>query len=371
MKILLLNYEFPPLGGGASSVSYELAKGYAQSGHTVDVITMGYGNLPALETKGGVMIRRLRCWRSKKEICYPWEQLSYLVSAAFYLRKAFKGGQYDVCHCHFIIPTGILARWLKRTSGLEYVVTSHGSDVLGYNPRFRYLYPFFKQAWISIINDSKYLVAPSEFLKDKILAVHPRFDKNKLRIIPNGIEKNRFRPGEKVKSILLVSRLFKNKGIQVFFDALSAIHLNDWQIDIVGEGPYKNILIRQAKRLRLNVVFHGWLDNASVVLKKIYGSAKIFVSPSFFESFGINVVEAMQAGAVPLVSDIPSYRSIVQEEAFLFPVGDAEGLGRKLSSLLRREDLDTLGAHMTERANTTYAREKIIDQYLQLLEDHD
>ena len=60
-KILMLNYEFPtqtsllqcfdfllkqeqrisPLGGGASPVSYELAKGYVKLGHDVDVVTMG------------------------------------------------------------------------------------------------------------------------------------------------------------------------------------------------------------------------------------------------------------------------------------------------------------------------------------------
>lgn len=37
----MLNYEFPPLGGGASPVSYEIAKGYTKLGHDVDVVTMG------------------------------------------------------------------------------------------------------------------------------------------------------------------------------------------------------------------------------------------------------------------------------------------------------------------------------------------
>ena len=75
MKILMLNYEFPPLGGGASPVSYEIAKGYAKLGHKVDVVTMGYKNLPKFEIKEGINIFRVKCWRSKKEICHPWEQL--------------------------------------------------------------------------------------------------------------------------------------------------------------------------------------------------------------------------------------------------------------------------------------------------------
>ena len=65
MRILMLNYEFPPLGGGASPVSYELAKGYAKLGHEVDVVTMGYKDLKEFEIKEGINIYRVKCLRSK------------------------------------------------------------------------------------------------------------------------------------------------------------------------------------------------------------------------------------------------------------------------------------------------------------------
>lgn len=42
LNILILNYEFPPLGGGASPVSYEIAKGYVGLGHSVAAATMSY-----------------------------------------------------------------------------------------------------------------------------------------------------------------------------------------------------------------------------------------------------------------------------------------------------------------------------------------
>ena len=50
----MLNYEFPPLGGGASPVSYEIAKGYIKLGHSVDVVTMGFKGLPKFEKKDGI-----------------------------------------------------------------------------------------------------------------------------------------------------------------------------------------------------------------------------------------------------------------------------------------------------------------------------
>ena len=69
----MLNYEFPPLGGGASPVSYEIAKGYIKLGYKVDVVTMGMRGLNEFEIKDGINIYRVKCLRSKKEICHPWK----------------------------------------------------------------------------------------------------------------------------------------------------------------------------------------------------------------------------------------------------------------------------------------------------------
>ena len=112
-------------------------------GHKVDVVTMGFKGLLEYEVRDGINIHRVKCLREKKEICHPWEQLSYLISAKRFLRKHLRENRYDVCHCHFIIPTGILALWLKKKFGLEYIITAHGSDVPGYNTdRFKFLHYF-------------------------------------------------------------------------------------------------------------------------------------------------------------------------------------------------------------------------------------
>ena len=51
LRVLMLNYEFPPLGGGASPVSYEIAKGYTTLGHDVTVVTMHMKGLKEFEKK--------------------------------------------------------------------------------------------------------------------------------------------------------------------------------------------------------------------------------------------------------------------------------------------------------------------------------
>ena len=49
MRILLLNYEFPPVGGGSSPVAFEIGKRYVSKGHDVHVVTMGFDDLPQQE----------------------------------------------------------------------------------------------------------------------------------------------------------------------------------------------------------------------------------------------------------------------------------------------------------------------------------
>ncbi|MEK7208936.1 MAG: glycosyltransferase family 4 protein [Patescibacteria group bacterium] len=339
MRILILNYEFPPLGGGASPISYELTEEFVKAGHEVDVVTMSFRGLPRLEiVNDNFRIHRVPCLRIKKEISHPWEQLSYLISAYFYCRRLLKRQTYDICHAHFIIPTGVLALKLKQHFGLPYLLTSQGSDVLGHNPRFKHLYYLVRRHWRRVIDGAAKIVVPSDFLREEILSVYPAAAR--LALIPDGIAPGKFTPGRKKKIILSVGRLFKNKGLQDFLTALQGLNLTDWSVVIVGEGPYRQNLEQLVRSFQLNeqVHFLGWVDNQSERLRTLYGAASVFVSPSYFESFGLNVVEAMQAGAIPLVSNIGAYRSLISNSELFFRPGDILDLRAKLSVLLGRID---------------------------------
>ena len=80
MKLLMLNYEFPPLCGGASPSSYEYARELVSLGHEVDVVTRRYAGLPKFES-GHKMIRPI--WRAvingADSIGSPTEYLEYNV----------------------------------------------------------------------------------------------------------------------------------------------------------------------------------------------------------------------------------------------------------------------------------------------------
>jgi len=63
LRLLLLNYEFPPLGGGASSATYHMAIELRKLGHQVDVLTARQKGGRALETIEGVRVFRVPSFR--------------------------------------------------------------------------------------------------------------------------------------------------------------------------------------------------------------------------------------------------------------------------------------------------------------------
>jgi glycosyltransferase involved in cell wall biosynthesis len=336
-RILVLNYEFPPLGGGASPVSFELAKKLSETGeYNIDVVTMNYKGLEKYEeVNENFRIHRVKCLRSKKEICHPWEQATYLFSAWFKCKQLLRENKYDICHTHFIIPTGILALRLKQKFGLEYVITSHGSDVLGYNPRFKKLYPFLINLWKKILDNAKTITTPSNFLKQEILKVYKEFSPEKIVVIPNGIEEGKFVPMQKEKYILIVSRLTINKGVQDFIEAVKDVDLQDWKVKIVGEGPYRGELESLVSKYNLKdkVEFLGWVDNKSEKMKELYGKASIFVLASWFENMNMTLLEAMQAGCKIIASNVGGNPEVVGEDS-LFEVRNSKELRNLLEKMI-------------------------------------
>ena len=121
--------------------------------------------------------------------------------------------------------------------------------------------------------------------------------------------------------------------IRGFARFVSKTEYSDWNIDILGDGPYKEVLENLAKELGINdkVQFHGWVPNRSEKQLELLGQAKIYVSASTFENCPMSVLEALAAGVYPLVSDIPAHRQILPVENQLFGMNDIVQLSEKLA----------------------------------------
>lgn len=312
MRVLMLNYEYPPLGGGGAAVCRDMSEMLVKYGDEVSVVTMAFKGLAKRETCNGVDVHRVVCWRSKKKVCHPWEQLTYCISAFHYITKKMDIRQYDIVHCHFIIPTGLLALWLQKKYGIKFIVTSQGSDVLGHNnTRFKFLYKLVKPLWIVILKKASVITAPSQYLVNKI---HESYQDADCIIVPNGIFSDVYKAGVREKSILTVSRLQESKGIQALIEACAQIDMGEWKVNILGEGPYRNELEALINKYRLqNVIFlKGYVSDEEHM--RYLSSASIYFTGSWFEAMPVSVLEAMASQNVIIASDIEPHRQLLPED---------------------------------------------------------
>ncbi len=108
--------------------------------------------------------------------------------------------------------------------------------------------------------------------------------------------------------VLVLSRLHRKKGLDVFLDAFLALtqqrEFRHWRLVLAGEGPvdYVNLLKKMVESRNAGelVVFPGWLDSE----KKNYilRHASLVALPSYHENFGLCIMEAMACSVPVLVS---------------------------------------------------------------------
>ena len=366
MRILVLNYEYPPLGGGAAPVCEQLCQLFARRGHAVDVVTMGFRGLPAHEERDGVVITRVPAWRKEQATCETAEMLSYVLSAWPRVAWCVRSKRYDIVHCHFVIPTGLLAYLATGRRGTPYVITAHGSDIPGYNPdRFKKEHYVTTPLLRRIMRRAALITAPSQYLRGLMVEACGPFD---ILHIPNGIGLDRFEVKPKQRRILMTGRLLPRKGFQNVLAALDGVD-TDYEVHIAGDGPLRSALEEQARTLKVKVVFHGWLDTNSAELKDLYETSTVFCLPSERENASISLLEAMLAGMAVITSDVTGCPETVGDAGQVVPPRDVEALRAALERLLRSpEEQAEYGRKARRRVERFFDWETIGGQYLACFE---
>ena len=362
MKILTLNYEYPPVGGGGATVTAQLCEHLAARGHQVDVVTMRHKNLPHEETVRGVRIIRTPSWRSRADICRTPEMATYLLGAKHTALALARENRYDIIHAHFIIPTGPLAAWLHKKTGIPYLITCHGSDVPGYNPdRFSLAHKLLMPTWKKLVRTAPALASPSRALADLMKSHVPGLE---VSIIPNGYEITAFDvSGPKQNSILLCSRLLPRKGFQYVIEAVRDLTLN-WHVHIVGEGPHRPALEKRAEGSKTPITFHGWLDREDPAFTELYETSAIFVFPSEMENFPTVLLEAASAGCAIITSTAGGCPEVVGDAAVLVEPQNPDAIKNALLDLIDNPHKRQALADAAVKRVRRFTWPAIADQYL-------
>lgn len=172
-----------------------------------------------------------------------------------------------------------------------------------------------------------------------------------MRVIPNGIDTNTFRPGrdplprfrDSHVNVLFVGRLEKRKGLRYLLRAFEYMQhrVAQSRLIIVGEGPLRSSVesFIQGRGLR-NVVVAGYVP--AETLPAYYASADIFCAPATgAESFGIVLLEAMASGLPVVTTEIPGYLTVVDpgQNALTVRPKSWQELGATLVVLARDQEL--------------------------------
>ena len=375
----MFNHEFPPIGGGGGWVSYFLGKHFAAADHEVHLITSQFRDCPRDEKVEGFHVHRVPALRKNRDVCAVHEMLTYAVSSSVYGLRFAKQFQPDIVQVFFGIPAGGGAYLLQKFRNVPYVVFLGGRDVPSRNPDpsyYRWLYLLLKPIIRSIWGNASTVVACSDGLRE--LARETDTDV-KMDVIPDGLDLGRFEPvqrhacPEKVR-VLTIGRLIPRKGFQFLIRALPQIIENaapDFEIEIVGDGPYRGELLRLSEDLGIasHIRFAGSVPYSELPQK--YRDADVFILPSLAEGMPLVVLEAMGTGLPIVASRVQGIDELVVEgvNGALFDAGDIDGLASSLVKLINAgEGRVEMGKASVERVKP-YDWKHIANAYLALYDD--
>lgn len=338
MKILVLCYEYPPVGGGGGRVAAQIASGLVGRGHKIHVITAGLKHLPYYEKRDGVEIFRPRTFRQREDTCTVPEMGLYLLCSLLPAWQHIRKWKPDVIHAHFAVPTGALAFTLNRLTNVPYVLTAHLGDVPGGVPEqtdhlFRLLGPIIRPIW----RNAAAITAVSRFvgtLSEKAYGIQPL-------IIPNGVKAQAIAaiPSRKMCRIVMAGRLSIQKNPLLAIEVLAQLKDDNWFCDVIGEGPLGEEMRTLAKDRGLleKITFHGWLSSEEVV--HTMASSDILLMTSLHEGLPMAAIEALQQGLAIVGSDIGGMLDVVEngKNGFLCPL-TSEAFSEKLRLLLKHPD---------------------------------
>lgn len=378
MKILMINYEFPPIGGGGGNVTYYISKSLAQQGHDVHVITSKFRSLPKTEKLDGFTVHRVPAIRKSPNVCGIHEMLTYVISAGIYSISFVKRNRPDIAHVFFGIPSGPVAYLLKKLYNLPYVLFLGGRDVPRPHPDppfYRLMYGILMPAIREIWGNAKAVVACSNGLKEMAQKIS---DSIPLYVIPDGVDLQKFYPREQDKQnsiikILAIGRLIQRKGFDCLIKSIpetAKLTNKSFCVEIVGDGPLRSDLEKLAKQLNVadKVNFVGTVQYDK--LPDNYCQADIYVLSSFAEGMPLVVLEAMASGLPIVATNVQGIDELVKigKNGFLFNPSDYQALGHNLAKIINDDPLrQKMGQESTEIIKK-YGWSNITEDYLKIYE---
>lgn len=271
------------------------------------------------------------------EVCYLNLRSFFDVRVPIKLYRWLRADKPDIL-VTYLLHADIIGRVIGRLARIPIIVSSircaHQDKKL--------------LVWLSRLTAglANHYIAVSEFVKSwttERLHVSPE----KITVIYNGIELAQPIANTDLKSTLqitsnhaivtFVGRLDPQKGMPYLIDALHELQtksIAEFTVLIVGDGPMREELENMVKKCGIvNIQFLGFRRDIPVILS----ITDIFISPTLFEGISNSIMEAMNAGAAIITTDIPENKELIEnnQNGIVVPARNSSALADSLAILLK------------------------------------
>ncbi|NUN94960.1 MAG: glycosyltransferase family 4 protein [Candidatus Omnitrophica bacterium] len=369
MRVLILGYEFPPIGGGTGRALESLLKSWpADSRIEFELWTVASPVERWVPLPPGVRVVELRCGKRRPHYWTVREQIALLWSA--WRRSLSDDPAPDVVLVWGGWPLGVLLwGWL---GDLPALLALRGSDVPGFNPRtsgwfWRALArAVWRRAARVTVNSPALARLAGKVARDL-----------RLEVIPNGVNLPRpletplivreAPPEEGPFRILLVQRLIPRKRTEWIFQALSLLppeFRKRVTITIAGDGPERYRLEAVVEELGFGdrVQFLGEVPHSEIAA--LYAEADLYVLPSMAEGLSNSLLEAMAWGLPSVVAAPTGYEDL---DLALLRVDKVERLAQQIRLLMHDGEYYRERGLACRFVASHYTWEKVAVRYSEML----
>ncbi len=314
--------------GGLGIVSTKLAHGIRDYNYRLTVVTFNRKGNEVKTERGDIDVFRF-------PRTFPYYRDRQLIASEIipYIEIP------DVVHLQSVQGLD-LAKHFKETYGTPIVYTSHSMGIVEAETTDREReYVNHQQEAIYALADK--VICPSNMEKQRFLLYYPQH-RQKVEIIPNGIDIKRIKPKRKIlpNRLLYVGRTAKSKGIETLLQSLPQVlrKLPNTVLHVVGHGSSSSAkrIDRLISRhnLKRNIVFHPWIPQEE--LFHFYHQCTLVVIPSYYESFGMVMLESMAHGTPVIVTTaVGAAENMSRSVVLKVPPKDNKTLANAIISLAK------------------------------------
>jgi D-inositol-3-phosphate glycosyltransferase len=363
MKIAIISYWSCPLtklgvlaSGGMNVYVLNFANNLGVLGHKVDIYTRGHKEDDDSILISHRNVRIIHLISNKKNHYDNVNNFSGRVLD--FVRK--NRLEYDIFHAHYYY-SGLAAIKLSQILQKPFIQTFHTLGKMkfflgGINDPERI------KAEKKIINTADGIIASTELEKEDLIKNY-QADKNKIFIVPPGVNHILFKPKGKRRSrirlnlpsrkklILFVGRIDPIKGLQFLINAIEKLTIvypgfrNNFRVILIGGDIGSSKFWRNPEVIKINnliikadleccIKFVG--SSPHNLLPSYYSASDVVVMPSVYESFGLVVLEAMSCSSVVLASRVGGLKYLIKDHVNgrLFESGNVKELCTELWELL-------------------------------------